>query len=153
MATAITLHLLSVLIWVGGMFFAWMFLRPAAAGVLEPPQRLPLWAEVFRRFFPWVWASIIILPLTGYWMVSNIFGGFGNSALYIHMMHGLGLLMIGVFLFVYFKPFKGLRNEVNNGNFPAAAQHLNSIRKLVGLNLVLGIITIVVASVGRYIYA
>ena len=58
MAYAKLLHLLSVLIWVGGMFFAYMILRPAAVEVLEPPPRLRLWANVFGRFFPWVWASV-----------------------------------------------------------------------------------------------
>ena len=46
MAIAIALHLLAAVIWVGGMFFAYMALRPAAASLLEPPLRLPLWSQV-----------------------------------------------------------------------------------------------------------
>ncbi len=52
MGIAISLHLLASVIWVGGMFFAFMFLRPAAANLLEAEQRFPLWANVFKRFFP-----------------------------------------------------------------------------------------------------
>ena len=37
MAIAIPLHLLAAVIWVGGMFFAYMALRPVAASLLEPP--------------------------------------------------------------------------------------------------------------------
>lgn len=153
MAVAITIHLFAVLLWVGGMFFAYVILRPSAAALLEPPQRLPLWVGVFSRFFPWVWASIIALPISGYWMISQVFGGFAGSGLYIHAMHALGLLMIGIFLAVFFKPYKGLKSEVSAQNFPAAAKHLNNIRRLVGLNLLLGIITILIASIGRYSYA
>ena len=43
MAIAITLHVIAAILWVGGMFFAWMVLRPVAAGQLEPPARLTLW--------------------------------------------------------------------------------------------------------------
>ena len=37
-------HVAGIVIWVGGMFFAWMCLRPVAATQLEPPVRLMLWA-------------------------------------------------------------------------------------------------------------
>ena len=53
---AITLHLLAAVIWVGGMFFAYMALRPAT-GSLEPSIRLTLWSQTLKRFFPWVWIS------------------------------------------------------------------------------------------------
>ncbi|MEK7716744.1 MAG: hypothetical protein AAB322_03200, partial [Pseudomonadota bacterium] len=69
MSIAISLHLLATIIWVGGMFFAYMALRPVAATLLPPAQRMPLWVQTFARFFPWVWAAVIILPATGYWML------------------------------------------------------------------------------------
>ncbi len=59
------LHLLAALAWVGGMFFAWMILRPAAVAVLQPPERLRLWLDVFLRFFAWVWAAVLVLPISG----------------------------------------------------------------------------------------
>ena len=39
MAFAIFLHVLAVVIWVGGMYFAHQMLRPVAADLLAPPQR------------------------------------------------------------------------------------------------------------------
>ncbi len=53
-ASLYALHVLAAVLWVGGMFFAWMVLRPAAVAVLQAPERLRLWAEVFRRFVQWV---------------------------------------------------------------------------------------------------
>jgi len=149
MPTAVTLHLLAALVWVGGMFFAHQILRPAALG-LEPPERLPLWTRVFARFFPWVWGAIIILPVTGYWMTFMYFGGFANAAIYIHVMHLLGLIMIGIYLYVFFGPYAKFKQAVANKDFPAGANHLASIRKLVGTNLTLGIITIIDAVAGAY---
>lgn len=151
MFIAITLHLLAVVVWVGGMFFAYMALRPVAATLLEAPQRLPLWSLTFARFFPWVWVSVILLPVTGYWMILKVFGGFGSLALYIHIMQGVGILMILIFLHVFFAPYRRLKQAVAAGDFTTAGKHLALIRKLIGLNLTLGIALIVVASSGRYL--
>ena len=151
MFIAITLHLLAVVVWVGGMFFAYVALRPVAAALLEPAQRLPLWSATFARFFPWVWAAVILLPASGYWMILNVFGGFGNLALYIHIMQAVGILMTLIFLHVYFAPYPRLRKAVAASDFAAAGKQLAIIRKLIGLNLLLGMALIVVASSGRYL--
>jgi uncharacterized membrane protein len=151
MFLAITLHLLAVVVWVGGMFFAYMALRPVAATLLEPPLRLPLWSQTFARFFPWVWAAVILLPLSGYWMIFSVFGGFHSLALYIHVMQGIGWLMIAIFLHVVFAPYRRLKAAVAAGDFAAAGKHLGQIRKLIGLNLLLGLALTVVASSGRYL--
>ena len=151
MSIAITLHLLAVVVWVGGMFFAYMALRPVAATLLEPSLRLPLWSQTFARFFPWVWAAVILLPLTGYWMILYVFGGFSGLALYIHIMQAVGIVMILIFLHVYFAPYQRLRKAALAGNFTAAGKQLATIRKLIGLNLILGLVLIVVASSGRYL--
>ena len=151
MSVAITLHLLAVVIWVGGMFFAYMALRPVAATVLEPPLRLTLWSQTFARFFPWVWGAVILLPLTGYWMILNVFGGFSGLALYIHIMQGLGILMTLIFLHVYFAPYPRLKRAVAAGDFPTAGKQLATIRTLIGTNLIIGLALIVIASGGRYL--
>jgi len=147
---SIALHVASVVIWVGGMIFAHQFLRPVAAQQLEPPQRLTLWVSVFSRFFPIVWISIILLPLTGYLMLFTLFGGFAGAPVYIHIMNGIGTLMILIFLHVYFAPFKRLKKFVAAQTWPEAGKQLNMIRQLVGLNMSLGLIVIVIATAGRY---
>ncbi len=150
MSIAIALHLLAAVIWVGGMFFAYMALRPAAAQLLEPPQRLPLWVGTFGRFFPWVWLSVAILPITGYWIIFGVMGGMANVGLHVHLMQGLGWLMILLYMHVFFAPFKKLKLRVIEGNWPEAAAQLNRIRRTIGLNLVLGLIVVIIAGGGRY---
>lgn len=153
MAFAVTLHLLAAVIWVGGMFFAYMVLRPVAAAQLEPPLRLTLWQQSFKRFFVWVWLCIIVLPATGYGIIFFVYDGFKNIGIYIHVMHLLGLVMIAIYLYLYYRPYQCLKRELKSNNFPVAAKHLNSIRLLVATNLTLGMITIIVASLGRYYLA
>lgn len=148
MSVTITLHSLAAVIWIGGMFFAYMALRPSAAEVLEPPLRLTLWAKVFSRFFPWVWASVAILFGTGYWMVLNVFGGFSQIGIYVHVMHGLGIVMLLIFAHVFFAPYKKLKQFVGESNFPEAGKKLAQIRILIAINLSLGLIIIIVVKAG-----
>ncbi|NVK40394.1 MAG: CopD family protein [Oceanospirillaceae bacterium] len=152
MPYAITLHLLAAVIWVGGMFLAYVCLRPAAAAVLEPPQRLTLWAELFRRFFSWVWALVAILILSGHWMILQ-FGGFAAVGLHVHLMLVTGYMMMALFGHLYFAPFRGLRRAVASADWAAAGAQLNRIRRIVGINLVLGLVTIANAVGGRLLYA
>jgi uncharacterized membrane protein len=133
------------------MFFAYQVLRPVAAAQLEPPQRLRLWSGVFSRFFPWVWVFIIALPVSGYWMLFTLFGGMGSAGLHIHIMQGLGWLMILLYLHLYFAPFRRLKDAVITENWPEAGKQLNQIRRFVGINLSLGLIVIAVAAGGRYL--
>lgn len=150
MAVAITLHVLAAVIWVGGMFFAYMALRPAAAA-LDPSVRLPLWVRTFGRFFPWVWLAVTLLPASGYWMIFKIFGGFAGVGLHVHAMQGLGILMILIYLHVFFAPYRRLRQAVATQNWVEAGRRLGQIRVLIGLNLLLGLATIVVAVAGEHL--
>jgi len=151
MFIALALHVLAVVIWVGGMFFAYMALRPVAAIVLEPPQRLTLWNGVFGRFFPWVWAAIIVILGSGYWMLLGPFGGFANAPVFVHIMNGLGLIMMLIFFHVYFAPYQKLRKAVAAQNWADGGKALAQIRVLVGINTLIGILTILIASGGKYL--
>ena len=151
MYIAIPLHLLSVVVWVGGMFFAYMALRPVAASQLEPPLRLALWVGVFGRFFPWVWVSILLILGTGFWMIFSVFGGFATVGLYVHLMLGLGIVMMLIFFHVFFAPYKGLKAAVAAENWPEGGRQLGRIRQLVGINTIIGLITLIVGGGGRYL--
>ncbi|MCW9023936.1 MAG: CopD family protein [Gammaproteobacteria bacterium] len=146
----LSLHVLAAVIWVGGMFFAHQCLRPVAASQLEPPVRLTQWVGVFGRFFPWVWIAVVLMPVTGYILLFGIYQSMANAPLYVHIMSGLGLLMILIYLFVYFVPYQKLKDAVATQAWPTGAKHLASIRFLVGVNLSLGLILIAIASGGRY---
>lgn len=149
MGISLALHVLSVTVWVGGMFFAYLILRPVAASDLEPPLRLNLWRHVFSRFFPWVWASILIIPITGIGLTTP-YNGFSQAPLYVHIMTVLGIIMIMIFLHVYFAPFKRIKRCLDEQDIPGAAKQLNQIRILVGSNMLIGLATIVVATAGKY---
>lgn len=149
MAAALALHTLAAVIWVGGMFFAHMVLRPSAIP-LEPAARLPLWSRVFSRFFPWVWASIAVLLVSGFAMLFWGFGGFAGAAPYIHAMTGLGLLMMAIYVYLYFVLWQRFRGAVAAGDWKLAAAKLAGIRRVVTVNLALGIVTVLIGAGGRF---
>ena len=142
------LHILSVVIWVGGMFFAYMALRPVAAERLEPPQRLSLWEGVFGKFFPWVWTSIAVILITGVYLMINM--GM-PPAHYISLMLVLGVLMMLLFAHVFFAPYKRLKRAVAAKDWTAGGAALGQIRKLIAINLSLGLVTVTVATLGKYL--
>ncbi|GAA0849633.1 CopD family protein [Marinobacter szutsaonensis] len=151
MSLAIALHVLSAVIWVGGMFFAYMAMRPAVVEVIEASQRGVLWCHTLSRFFKWVWAAVILLLVTGYWMVFSVFGGMAGAGWHIHAMQGLGIVMILLYFHVYFAPFRRLKQAVANKNPQEGGRQVGQIRKLVGTNLILGLIVVAIGAGGRYL--
>lgn len=143
----IFLHFSSVVVWVGGMFFAYFCLRPAAAQCLEPPQRLPLWVATFDRFFRLVAIAVALILFSGFGLFAQT--GFAYAPLGWHIMMALGLAMAGVFAYVYLVLYPRLRRNCAASAWPAAAAALNGIRQMVAVNLVLGACTILAAVAAR----
>lgn len=145
---AYTLHLVFAVLWVGGMGFALMALRPALS-VLEPAQRLALMGGVHRRFFLVVWHAVGIVLLTGYWLLFAHYGGFRGVGWHVHLMHLTGVLMGVVFIVIFTGPWKQMRKALAAGDIAAAGAANERIRQLVLVNFALGLLTIGVAGWGR----
>ncbi len=148
-ALAFALHVLFAVIWVGGMFFAYLCLRPAAAP-LSTPERAALWGRVLGRFFKWVLVAIPTMLASGLWMAyqQDAFDGFDPR---IHIMLGLGVLMMLLFLHVYFAPYRRLQKALAAGDAEDASKQVASIRKLVAVNLTIGLVVVIVATAGKYL--
>ena len=145
MTILLFLHVISDVVWVGGMFLAYVAVRPAAGEVLEPPQRLKLWTGIFRRFFPWVWAAVALILATGFIMMGRL----AAVPAYVVVMAAIGVVMSAIFMHIYFAPFGRLKRAVAAEDWKTGGGALNQIRVLVGVNLVLGLINVTVAVLGR----
>ena len=141
-----TLHVLSALIWVGGIFFAWMVLRPAAMKALEGPARLKLWVEVFQGFFRWVWIAVVLLPISGVGMIHLQYSGFEAAPRYVQVMMGLYVVMTALFIRIQALLLPELRTAVAAQDWPTGAATLGKIRKLVGINLIVGLVLVAIAA-------
>lgn len=151
-AIAITLHLLAVIIWVGGMFVAYMAVRPALAG-LDTATRARLWTGILARFLPWVWASVLAILLTGFYMVFNNFEGFGGAPMFVQMMMGLGIFMMMLVGHVTFSAFKKLKRAVAGNDEALAGKSMRQIRVIMAVNLGLGLFIVVMTMLGMYLAA
>lgn len=149
LALAVAVHVLAAVVWVGGMFFAHMALRPSVAP-MTPADRLALWGRVFPRFFAWVWAAVIALQVTGNAAAILLYGRFHAAPPHIDLMAGIGTLMTVLFVYLYFVPYRRFRAALAQGELPTAAGHQARIRQIVATNLALGLLTTVVAAAGRY---
>lgn len=148
MALMKLIHILSVVVWVGGMFFAYMVLRPSAAEALQPPERLSLWNKVFSRFFNWVWLFSLTTVCSGLAMI-YLYGGTAHLPLHIHIMLLAGSSMLVVFIYLYFTQFKPFAAAVSAQAWPQAAAILGTIRKLVATNLLFAALIFAVLMLGQ----
>ncbi|WP_429950441.1 CopD family protein [Comamonas sediminis] len=142
-----TVHLLSIIVWLGGMAFAHFFLRPALQQ-LEPPQRLVLMRDVLQRFFAVVLVIIAAVLLSGIGMMGLVHKMAAQAGAKFSMpvswmvMAVLGLAMMAVFGHIRFALFKRLDQAVNAKDWPAGGKALGQIRQLVALNLALGTVIV-----------
>lgn len=137
----LAVHVLCAVIWVGGMFFAYVVLRPSLA-VLEPIQRIALHTQVFRRFFLIVWHVMPLILISGFAVLFLFYGGMAFVGWNVHVMMLLGLIMSAVFVLIVFGPYARFRRTTDRATATAC---IDRIRKLIGVNLVLGLVTVVVA--------
>jgi uncharacterized membrane protein len=140
-------HLLGAMVWVGGIVFVFSVLRPSLA-VLDVPARLVMNAEIHRRFFRVLWHVMPIVLASGYGMLFLVSGGFGAAGWAVHVMHLSGLAMSGLFLAIFFGPFRALRAAARSGNLAQGTAAMTRLRQLALLNLFLGMITMVIAVLG-----
>lgn len=143
-ALLLALHVLGAMAWVGGMLFALAVLRPSMA-VLDPPLRLALHEQVFRRFFQIIWVVMPVMLVTGFAMEMLFYGGFAATPWPLQAMSGTGLAMAAVFGAIVAGPWRALRQALAREETAQAGIAVQRIRLLVTVNLVLGAITAIVA--------
>jgi len=139
----LAIHLIAAALWVGGMYYAVMVLRPALAQ-LEAAKRVQLHMQTLQRFFRLVWHIMPIMFVSGWLMVFGVWGGFATVPLSINVMQGIAVVMAGVFLYVFFGPWQRVRRAIR-----PTAEQLDGVRRLVIVNLVLGVGAIVAGAIGH----
>ncbi len=144
-----TVHVLSIIVWIGGMVFAHFFLRPAVA-LLEPAVRLRLMHDVLGRFFQAVLVASLLTLASGVWMIGRVAkqvvqsGGRFEMPLSWTIMAVLGVAMVAIFMHIRYALYKRLGRAVAGSDWPAGAAALAQIRTWVSINLGLGVVVVVV---------
>lgn len=147
MRLAVLIHMLGVIVWLGGMFFAHVCLRPAAAALLPPPQRLPLLAAVLGRFFNAVTIAVVAILGSGLWRFAEL--GAAPVPWAWQAMSGIGTAMIVIYVLIVLRFHPRLKAAIAAEDWPAGGAAMNAIRPLVLVNLILGTVTVIIALLGR----
>lgn len=136
------LHVLSIVVWIGGMIFAHFFLRPSLA-ILEPSQRVLLMHATLKRFFAAVLATSVIAWASG--MAMMAMAGKGSMPTDWTVMAALGTLMLGIFFHIRLVLFVRMSERVEKSDLPGAGEYLAKIRQWVFVNLCIGLLIIATA--------
>ncbi|MFZ4288340.1 CopD family protein [Variovorax sp. HJSM1_2] len=118
------------------MTFLVYMLRPAAARLLAPPERLPLMAAVLNKFFPIVWICIAALLLSGFVTLARV--GMAAAPPGWHVMAALGVMMTLIFAHLFFGPYQKLRRAIAASDWASAGRQLARMHPWVLANLGLG---------------
>ncbi len=148
-ATLKAVHVLSIIVWVGGMVFAHFFLRPAVVQ-LEAPVRLRLMHDVLGRFFQAVVVASLLALASGVWMLGRVAkqvvqsGGSFEMPLAWTIMAVLGVAMVAIFMHIRFALYKKLSRAVAASEWVSGGAALAQIRTWVSINLGLGVVVLLV---------
>lgn len=143
----LALHVMGVVVWIGGSFFVFASLPGPAVQLLQPGQHLALWQATFQRFFKWVWLSVAVVFVSGEWLAHGWLDGL-NAPLYIHVMFGIGVLLMLLFGHIYFSPYRRMRRALIAGDEAEALRRLRQIRLLIGLIGVVGLLVVIIGVAG-----
>ena len=149
-ATLKTIHVCSIVLWIGGMAFAHFFLR-AAVAQLEASVRLRLMHDVLGRFFQAVLVASLLTLISGVWMLGRVAkqvvqsGGSFEMPLAWTVMAVLGIVMVAIFMHIRFVLFKRLGQAVAASEWSAGAAVMAQIRRWVSINLGTGVLVLLVS--------
>ncbi len=124
-------HILFTIVWIGGMVYSLLFLKPSLKEVLPEEKRENLLKSVFSKFFAAVWLSIGVIFVTGMGLWHGYRRDFSENTLFHVKLFAFGL-MIAIFFYIYFFLFR--RNK------------MASIPNLIGINLILGILILLIIT-------
>ena len=147
------IHLLAVMVWVGGMTFVLLCLRPAAS-VLEPAARIALMHAAMRRFLAVVAVAIAVIFVCGVAMVAIAWSAAVRAGLRFNMpldwyvMFAVFFAMLAVFVHIRGVLFPRLDAALRGQRWADGASALGAIRREVVANLVLGVFVTVLVRLG-----
>lgn len=139
----IFLHVLSAIIWIGGMIVIRFAVHYSMQNIEEPKIKLGRTLENLKRFFSMVIPSIIILLITAIIMILSL--GFKEAELYKFVIakEVIWTIMTIIFIVIYIKRNKA-QKAFDNGDFTTAKNQLAPLAKyLIPINIILGLIAVI----------
>ncbi len=140
------LHVVSAVVWIGGMIAIRVAVHPALQSIEEPKVKLGKTLEIVGRLFNLVIPFILILLATGI-----VFELAGIKGALTHSKEGIWTAMTLNFIFMYIKRAKAQR-LFNSGDTEGAKKCVKFLPTvLLPINIVLGMVAIMIGVILRVI--
>jgi uncharacterized membrane protein len=150
MIIAWPLHIVAVIVWLGGLFWLSVTARPSAQHVdaAGTPQ---FWQGFLSRFFVPATIAIVVVVASGIAMVKLKFGGFAHMP-HIHRANmAIGLPAIGLYVFLVTVLWRRYRRAGAGNDRHATASTAKQMSTVIAIIMALGVVASVVSAVGRYL--
>lgn len=138
----LAVHIISITLWIGGIFYAVAILRPSL-GLLDATQRTSIMLQTMSRFFKGLTHAIPTALISG-WLLILHEGGFANAPWTVNAMQAFGIIMAGLFARLYFGPFQKVRRAIR-----PQASAFDSIRTQMLIIMALGFLAILSACLSH----
>jgi len=138
--TIIFIHVLSALIWVGGMIAIRLAVHPALMSISDTKLRLQKLLAITGRFFNIVIPFIILLLITALIMAMGM--KFNETGYMIHIKEGIWTVMTINFVVMYLRRKKAQKFFDNNQLADAKLTLVIIPKILLPINIVLGIVAL-----------
>lgn len=136
------LHVVSAVVWVGGMIAIRVAVHPSLQGIEDPKIKLGKTLQIVGRLFNLVIPFIVILIITATLMAVGL--GFKGTELYwlVHVKEVIWTVMTINFIYMYMRRAKA-QKFFNAGDLPAAKAQVALLPNLLlPINIVLGLAAI-----------
>ena len=143
------LHVISAVIWVGGMIAIRFAVHYSIQNIEEPKIKLARTLELLKRFFFMVIPAILTLLITAIIMIIAL--GFKGTELYsvVIVKEIIWTIMTLIFITIYIKRNKA-QKAFNSGDFASAKNNLLPIATyFIPINIILGLIAIFLGIILR----
>ena len=139
MLLVIILHVLSAIVWIGGMVAIRFAVHPAMQHISEPNIKLARILEILKNFFNIVGVFIVLLLITALIMSLAVDYQSSGLGLFIHIKEGIWTLMTIIFIYIT-KKRDNAQNAFLKSDFALAKRELEPIAKyFIPINIILGI--------------
>ncbi|MFT9400444.1 hypothetical protein [Acetobacter sp.] len=138
----LALHILCIVVWIGGAVYATAILRPSLS-LLDNTQRNSVHLQTLGRFFKMLTHVIPTALITG-WLLILHEGGFAHVPWTTNAMQGLGVIMALLFVRILTGPYQKARRAIR----PQPAT-FDSIRSQILIIVAMGVLAVLVAAMGH----
>ncbi len=138
------LHIISAVIWIGGMIIVKFVVAPTMAHIQDPKLRLAKILEIMQRLLNFAMIFMILIAITGAFMSLGLDFRHSLPSLYIliHIKEAVWTLMALNFIYIYRKR-NAAQRQFLKGDVESATESIFTIGNyLLPLNILLGFVAI-----------